>query len=676
MSLSDTNGVVLFFSSLTIIFLTILIALLRCKLFLYLKSLIRLISRLTDPSPDMVRGIQPSIITKLEQRYKMASSLLENINTVALVESIYGTEHTTIIVGISIKCEQAEYFCRSAPNLLLAFGLTGTFVGITFSLSSIANNLSSSSSTANINNLTTLILPQISGMSIAFISSLVALVCSSLITIINSIFNTNILRNRLIAYLEDYLDNIYKPIVQGDTRLDKSLKRMEASQTEFLVRFRENVGEVLERTFGEAARVITNESQETNKFAQNVYRYFLQSASSIAKSASTFEQCIQSLERLTPIIQNFTPQFKAGAEQFNDGVKSYLKAVESLEQNQIINNLESILSSLSQTHDKYLSTIDRLDSDLDRFIAGNVRLNQLIQRFVSKLSQTTQGIILHSTRFSKAIASFSESTQILQNNSLSEDFNTFSRSLQESSQTIKESLDDLKSLQNTINNSIAESVTNFENVVHEFMPVMLNLNQAIMNLEAIDSNTRENNRTILEQWDATTAQWLDFQNEWVDIRAHFSSVTALLESIKSILDKVENNKSLALTMSTNVENILRKLEEAIDHLKFTEGESSSPPTSPLVDIPLIIDEDQRNDRITALISSINHQDDSLLFKKFKQYLNQSSRDDDRVQKYRDNILHRISGPISDDQKRIYEDLLELIYPSVPPAAYDTNTTLP
>lgn len=49
---------------------------------------------------------------------------------------------------------------------------------------------------------------------------------SAVLTVVNLIKNTSIAKYKFISVLEDYLDNIYLPKVQGNNRLDKAVDRL------------------------------------------------------------------------------------------------------------------------------------------------------------------------------------------------------------------------------------------------------------------------------------------------------------------------------------------------------------------------------------------------------------------------------------------------------------------
>ncbi|MEO1802602.1 MAG: hypothetical protein AAFR62_19645, partial [Cyanobacteria bacterium J06629_2] len=153
------------------------------------------------------RGIQPAIVNKLEARFIEASAKLEHVNTIALIDGLYSQEKFKF-AGKSWRYEQWDNFCQRFPNLLLAVGLLGTFIGISFNLYSLSQTISET--TANVSNLNSLVdelkIP-IKNMGIAFSTSLIAIACSSVLTILNLIWNTNFAKSLLISSLEDYLDN-------------------------------------------------------------------------------------------------------------------------------------------------------------------------------------------------------------------------------------------------------------------------------------------------------------------------------------------------------------------------------------------------------------------------------------------------------------------------------------
>jgi exonuclease VII small subunit len=273
----------------------------RISLHRYLIDLTDKVQRLIKTG---IRGVQPKIIQTLEARFEQASKQLEQVNTGALIDQIYSQE---TIKGFT--CEQIDYLCRILPNLLLAFGLLGTFLGITINLSTLSQTINQANA-SDVSNLVTELKKPLEGMSIAFTTSLTGLFFSALVTVVNFIFNSGLAKYRLISSLEDYLDNVYFPEVQGDTRLDKIVNRMVSQQDEFLTNFGETVRKAVEQSMGKVAKQIADGNKETTDLARQVYEKFTASAGTISSAANEFQNSMSALNTTSQI-------FKQSAETFN-----------------------------------------------------------------------------------------------------------------------------------------------------------------------------------------------------------------------------------------------------------------------------------------------------------------------------------------------------------------------
>ncbi|MBD2140675.1 hypothetical protein H6F39_04595 [Anabaena sp. FACHB-1250] len=276
---------------------------LRRYLYRYLIDLTNKVQRLIKTGS--AEG-QPKIIQTLEARFEEASKQLEQVNTAALIDQIYSQE---TIKGFRFTCEQIDYLCRILPNLLLAFGLLGTFLGITINLSTLSQTINQTNP-SDINNLVSELQKPLEGMSIAFTTSLTGLFFSALVTVANFIFNSGLAKYRLISSLEDYLDNVYFPEVQGDTRLDKIVNRMVSQQDEFLTNFGKIVREAVEQSMGKVAKQIADGNQKTMELATQVYEKFDAAAGTISSAANEFKHSMTELNTTSQI-------FKQSAETFN-----------------------------------------------------------------------------------------------------------------------------------------------------------------------------------------------------------------------------------------------------------------------------------------------------------------------------------------------------------------------
>jgi exonuclease VII small subunit len=280
---------------------------LRISLYRYLINLNNKIQKLIQQGvkkdKDKEEG-ELKIIQILKNRFKQASKQLDYINTGALIDQVYSQEK---IKGLT--CEQIDYLCRILPNLLLAFGLLGTFLGITINLSTLSQTINQTNP-SDINNLVSELQKPLEGMSIAFTTSLTGLFFSALVTVANFIFNSGLAKYRLISSLEDYLDNIYLPEIQGDNRLDKIVNRMVSQQDVFLTNFGETVRKAVEQSMGKVAQQIADGNKETTDLARQVYEKFTASAGTISSAANEFQNSMSALNTTSQI-------FKQSAETFN-----------------------------------------------------------------------------------------------------------------------------------------------------------------------------------------------------------------------------------------------------------------------------------------------------------------------------------------------------------------------
>lgn len=177
-------------------------------------------------------------------------------------------------------------------------------------------------------------------MGIAFLTSLIALVCSSILVFINLRCNTNLSTNWLISSLEDYLDNIFHPQVDGFTRLDKAIGRMVDRQEEFLLRFHEKVGEVLESSLTPVANRIAEENEKANRIATQVYQRFLEASGTLSSSAATFRDAVDSLQSQVTKIESFSNNLQLSAIEIETGAGVFREASQQIQNSNFSGRLE------------------------------------------------------------------------------------------------------------------------------------------------------------------------------------------------------------------------------------------------------------------------------------------------------------------------------------------------
>ena len=265
----------------------------------------------------------PQIIHKLERRFVDNPVSLERVNTASIIEGTYSHEKFNFL-GLSLNCEFIDSFCRILPNLLLSFGLLGTFLGITFNLA----NLSQTITQIDINDVRNLVeeLNQpLQGMGVAFTTSLVAIACSSFLTVLNLLWNTNLVKSTLLSNLEDYIDNIYLPKIQPVSSLENAIDKFGNDFEGMLFQLGNTIEESMTRAFGriensantfeKAANTLDNSgfterlAAATNDLAiaQN---QFSQSSLVLQKSTQSFDSNLVSMQKLTKKFLELNQQIK------------------------------------------------------------------------------------------------------------------------------------------------------------------------------------------------------------------------------------------------------------------------------------------------------------------------------------------------------------------------------
>lgn len=388
-----------------LIFLTLLFVVLpsimtifyRLALYQHLVELEENVRRLINRQSP---GKTPKIVEELKLRFKEASSNLEQVNTAALIDQIYSRER----VG-RFTCEQIDYCCRILPNLLLAFGLLGTFFGITLNLSALSQTINQTN-VSNVSGLLAELKKPLEGMSIAFTTSLTGLLFSALLTIFNGFKNTSLVKYRLISSLEDYLDNIYQPQIQGDTRLDKIVNKMVSQQDEFLTRFGSTVRDAVEKSLGKVAKQIAEGNKEANDLAKQVYESFYQAAGTISTAANEFERGINEMNAKSHI-------FKQSAEIFESSQFPQKLLAATADLNTMQQKFSESVTSLAETT-KFIETavieVQRCSQELTKLAIDIQTVNQTSSQILdlhhnnqSSLGEIIPQLKQGANSFSKAI---------------------------------------------------------------------------------------------------------------------------------------------------------------------------------------------------------------------------------------------------------------------------------
>ena len=147
----------------------------------------------------------------------------QEVNTPAIIANAVNTKLSALLL-----CER---FLNNAVSLFVTLGLFGTFLGLSLSVSSLTELISYSNTSEWLSVLDSVgggLMSALSGMGVAFYTSLVGVACSILLTVLKSIFSPQSEREKLEARLELWLDHSVAPTlpteaVKDDVELMKRL---------------------------------------------------------------------------------------------------------------------------------------------------------------------------------------------------------------------------------------------------------------------------------------------------------------------------------------------------------------------------------------------------------------------------------------------------------------------
>ncbi len=530
-----------------------IVAFLRFSLHKKLEELNSRISRLLVSGQE--EGLQPEIVKRLRNRYQKASQKLEHVNTLALIDSIYKDERVRFLV-FKIQFDRADGITRVLPNLLIAFGLVGTFLGITNNLTNISTIVTSfSDSNGNIGGLVQGLQKPLQDMGIAFSASLFGILFGSMLTIVNTVWNTSIAKYQLFSGLEDYLDNIYKPTVEGNTRLDTAIDRMVKQQQEFLTRFHENVGAALERSFGKAANQIAEECGRINQIAENVYTNFSNAAGTISTGATTFQQAAISLEGQTQIVMELMPQLKGGVDTF-------VSAANKVKTNNIIKHLNTLVENLSVTQSAFTSSTQTLAAGVEGIMSSHQQSTQTAEKVYQGLEKTTASIQLGANNFVSA-------AQIIRDSSLAADLTIAANKWQTAQNEFTKST--------TI---FSQAAINLQPVASKLEPAITSIDQAVNSLQQVSSEvvTLSKNNVQISEFTQTTLTGFNrnclkvLNNTDLSIQDISTTNKSNWQSLVNILEpKIQTDRESLQRLLA----VIEKLEKIVSNIDNTNNRGRS-----------------------------------------------------------------------------------------------------
>jgi hypothetical protein len=303
------DGYLIVLATVLVILPTIVVILLRYALYRHLKSSTVKVKKLLN---GFNLKSYPKIVNKLEQRFVDGKVNLAKVNTSSVIKGTFSQEKFYFL-GIPLSCEFIEYLTCVVPNLLLSLGLLGTFLGITFNLTNLSQTITQID-VNDVKNLLEQLNTPLKGIEVAFLTSLMAIACGFLLTVLNLFWNTNLVKTSLLIYLEDYIDNIYLPKIQPISYLEVAVNKFSSDFEGMLHQLGNKIEESMTRafsrietstnTFEKAAKILDHSgfperlAAATNDLAIAQNR-FSQSSLVLQKATQSFDYNLVAMQKIT-----------------------------------------------------------------------------------------------------------------------------------------------------------------------------------------------------------------------------------------------------------------------------------------------------------------------------------------------------------------------------------------
>lgn len=217
----------------------------------------------------------PAIETAI-QRYKIGYyDSGSDVNTPAIVDSAM----SAVLKGSSLM----ERFIKNVVALLITLGLLGTFIGLTMAVGDLATmfqNGNGQDVMATLENVEGGLMSSLSGMGVAFTTSLVGIATSILFTLLNIFISPLHKREQFVVSLEDYLDNVLAP----------KLKTSRPGDNEEILKMMDNALGRHSRTIADSLTDSSQMLQDTALWLNDVMKRFATTCDSFNENVRDFSE--------------------------------------------------------------------------------------------------------------------------------------------------------------------------------------------------------------------------------------------------------------------------------------------------------------------------------------------------------------------------------------------------
>ncbi len=550
--LTSTDGQKIFFF--LVVGLTFIVAAIRITL---RKDLDKLISQVKKLIAEGDVTLKHSIIEEAEKRINAYANRADRFDASVIIDQIYSRNK----LGIASR-DSWDFLCRSFPNVLISFGLLGTFVGITSNLSSIQGILKTSHGATE--QIIARLEEPLNGMATAFGSSLIALVCGIGLTFVNLVCNTTVAKYRFLSLLEDYLNSQVATTPTGLilTEIQGSLRSF---RQEMVSVFKNEIAQAIGNSFTSQITQITEENKRLTANLNSLVTGFRDSATKISNSSEAFQyaasvlsgsELSNSVDRFSNTIEQVTATFEETSSSIAQSSSQLVEATEKLDtyaQNstRLYDKLNEVMMITQSNQEKLLDVMPIVEQERAA-LSNTVELISEIQSNIAKSANAfttdsneirlAKNELIELTRNIKSLAAkiTNKLHQVL-------DFDT----LHEDNQKVINLLEDLIASSNLTSNSVSDIDCNSES--QQSLKLTEKINELVNITNLINDGIQRIQSGILASKSNGTQHSLNNSSDILQLE----QVNQIIEEVTAVkrgilgLQKLTNNISEQVLLISN-----------------------------------------------------------------------------------------------------------------------------
>lgn len=334
------------------------------------------------------------IINKIVEEFRVAAAeSYSEVNTQAIIEKNFNLRLRGLALG--------ERFIKNTNTLLITLGLFGTFVGLTTAVAELAGiftnmDVSELIENAGMQALLTHLIGSLEGMSVAFVTSLVGVGCSIVLTILLTIFSAEEARENLMVQIEEYLDNTIALVVSQDKETEYTM--MNNILRETFMEFGDKIQLALKKTVEEFGDKLTTVVMDVNVSSQTLDATVDKFDASLANFASNMKDLNEFNINMRNNIERMDVNFIKVTEALTKASDIVVENYKSIED--FSNNIREAADEMTLYNRQLVSDTSQLVNEISSTVQV---VEKLAGAMDTNMRQHTRDLEIYQEHFAKAI---------------------------------------------------------------------------------------------------------------------------------------------------------------------------------------------------------------------------------------------------------------------------------